>query len=171
MTDCPNCGHANIEGVDECDACGLSLVELTKPQASSSLEQAISKDVIERLHPRDPLVVESQAPVAMVIKLLYDHRVGCAIVVDDGQIVGIFSERDALMRLGPDLETRGDRPIAEFMTPNPETLRRNDRIAFALRQMDQGGYRHMPIVDDDDRIGGVISVRDVLRYVTEHLAG
>lgn len=170
MTDCPHCGKENLEGTDECEACGSPLVELSKPRASSRLEKSLFKDRIKALPPREPLLVEEAAPVSMAIKLLYDHKVGCALVVDDDrQLVGIFSERDALMRLGPDAAEYKDRPVSDFMTPDPETLGKKDKIAFALHRMDLGGYRHIPILDGD-RITGVISVRDILRYVAENLA-
>ncbi len=51
------------------------------------------------------------------------------------------------------------------MTPNPETLDVNDKIAFALHKMDSGGYPHLPVVLDN-KPAGVISVRDMLRHIT-----
>jgi CBS domain-containing protein len=61
-----------------------------------------------------------------------------------------------------------DAPIAEFMTANPETVEADARIAFALHKMDIGGYRHMPVVSEG-RVVGVISIRDVLDYITANL--
>ena len=103
-----------------------------------------------------------------MLKLLASKRVGCVFVVEEDQIVGIFSERDALMRLNPRFSALRDRPIAEFMTPSPETLELDDRICFALHKMDLGGYRHIPLLDKG-QIAGVISVRDILRYLSEHI--
>jgi len=60
------------------------------------------------------------------------------------------------------------RPVSQFMTPSPETVDSEARIAFAVHKMDVGGYRHMPVVTQG-RLSGVISVRDVLRYVTQNL--
>jgi CBS domain-containing protein len=56
------------------------------------------------------------------------------------------------------------------MTVNPATLRARDKIAFALHRMNVGGFRHIPILDDDDRLIGVISIRDILRYLTDRRA-
>jgi CBS domain-containing protein len=53
------------------------------------------------------------------------------------------------------------------MTPNPETVQETNPLAFALRMMDVGGYRHLPVVNGD-KPTGVISVRDVLRHVLSH---
>jgi CBS domain-containing protein len=97
------------------------------------------------------------------------QKIGCIIVVDGQTVAGIFSERDALLRLGVDAPQLWDRPIREFMTPQPETLEADDKIAFALHKMDVGGYRHVPILKDG-RLEGVISVRDILRYLTQRIA-
>jgi len=100
MTDCPHCGKENLEGTDECEACGSPLVELSKPRASSRLEKSLFKDRIKALPPREPLLVEEAAPVSMAIKLLYDHKVGCALVVDDDRRVrGIVTKLDLIEHL------------------------------------------------------------------------
>jgi CBS domain-containing protein len=83
-------------------------------------------------------------------------------------VVGIFSERDALDRLNVDFARLACRHVAEFMTPAPETVESDARIAFALHKMDVGGYRHLPVLTDG-KISGVISVRDILRYITDEL--
>ena len=168
MTSCPDCGHENIDGVDECEACQQPLTRLSIPRPKSPIEKSILRDRIDVLKPREPIVVEPAAPVSMVLKLLVAHSVGCVIVVEDGEPVGIFSERDALVRLGPDAAKHGDRPISDFMTPSPVMLEADNAIAFALQRMDAGGYRHLPILRDG-RVVGVISVRDILRYITEQL--
>jgi CBS domain-containing protein len=90
------------------------------------------------------------------------------LIVEHDKAVGIFSERDALMRLGVNYANLTSRPIRDFMTPNPETVNLTDRIAFALHKMDLGGYRHIPVLDEG-QVTGVISVRDILRYISEDL--
>jgi CBS domain-containing protein len=57
------------------------------------------------------------------------------------------------------------RKVSEFMTPDPETVRATDTLAFALHKMDCGGYRHLPVVEGGQPLG-MISVRDMLRHVT-----
>ncbi len=165
---CPYCGYAVIEGSDECDECGHSLVHLSRPQPASQAEQRILKDQIRLLQPRVPIVVGPQTSVAEALELLVQRRIGCVIVVQGGQLLGIFSERDALVRLNTRSEDLADRPIAEFMTHAPETLGPDDKIAFALHRMDVGGYRHIPILTEGE-LTGVISVRDILRYVNDRI--
>ena len=56
------------------------------------------------------------------------------------------------------------------MTTNPESLDRSAKVAFAVQRMDLGGFRHVPIVDEEKRLTGVISVRDILHYLTEKMS-
>ena len=101
---------------------------------------------------------------------MLDEDVGTVLVVDDdGTLAGIFSERDLLMRVPDEVARSGDEPLAEFMTPNPETVRPDDTLAFALHKMDVGGYRHLPVVAEGKPVG-VISVRDMLRHITRMCA-
>ena len=90
-------------------------------------------------------------------------------VIDEGQVVGIFSERDALVRINTEVSQARDRPIQDFMTPNPRVLDNEAKVAFATQRMDLGGYRHVPIVDQEGELQGIISARDILRYLTDKL--
>lgn len=168
MNACPFCGQVNLPGADVCEECQHSLTHLSKPRPRSLAEKRIVSDRIQALQPRPPLCVASETTVANVLDLLVRERIGCVVVVDGRVPLGIFSERDALMRLGTRYADLLDRPIREFMTPGPETLAPEDKIAYALHRMDLGGYRHIPLVVGG-QVTGVISVRDILRYVTEQV--
>jgi CBS domain-containing protein len=169
---CPACGAENLDGADECDECLFSLTTLSLPQASTALEQGLMKDRIEILQPRPPLTVSPDTPVGEVLKQMVADRMGCAAVIDEHRrLLGIFTERDALMRLNTDAARMAVKPVSSVMTTNPATLRARDKIAFALHRMNVGGFRHIPILDDDEKLVGVISIRGILRYLTErHLA-
>ena len=93
------------------------------------------------------------------------------MVVENRKLVGIFTERDALLKLGTEAAALGDRPVSEFMTAHPQTLRLDAKIAFAVQRMDLGGFRHVPVVSKTNEPLGVISVRDILDYLTEKMAG
>jgi signal-transduction protein with cAMP-binding, CBS, and nucleotidyltransferase domain len=168
MVICPDCGYENIEGVDECAGCQQSLTPLSKPQPATSLGKGLTKDPIAVLAPVAPVSVSSDASVGEVLNLMVAKRIGCLLVIDDNQLVGIFSERDALLRLNVRSEQLRDRPVKEFMTESPGTLEMDDKIAFAVHKMAVGGYRHVPIMTDG-RPTGIISIRDILRYATEKL--
>lgn len=168
MTECPYCGADNIDGADHCDECQQPLDFLSKPRASTPIERNLAKDRVSLLNPKKPLTVSPEQPVGEVLSLMVEQKVGCVIVTQNDQIAGIFSERDALNRLNVDYAKLAGRPVSLFMTPSPEFVDLEARIAFAVHKMDVGGYRHLPVVSHG-RIAGVISARDVLRYVTQQV--
>lgn len=164
---CPGCKYDNIDGVDECEQCGLPLWEFDP--AGGDLEQSIAKHSIRVLVPKSPLAVSSKTTVRDAIAHMIEEKVGCMLVVDNGQLAGIFTERDVLYRIADNLSAL-DAPVRDYMTVGPQTITSQDSIAYALQQMDSGGYRHMPIVDAQGKPVGIISVRDILRFLCVRFA-
>jgi CBS domain-containing protein len=109
-------------------------------------------------------------PVREVLRLMVDNRVGCVVVAEQGKIAGIFTERDVLLKLGEQASEVGHKPVSEFMTTAVDTLPPTAKIAFAVHRMDQGGYRHVPVVNDQGEPVGIFSVRDILAYLTRKMA-
>ncbi|RMF97237.1 MAG: CBS domain-containing protein [Planctomycetota bacterium] len=169
MVICPDCGHDNIDGADACEQCGQSLLDVAARRPESDLERSILEDRIGRLAVRKLIEVRPETPVADVLSILAEAGEGCAVISDEEhQILGIFTERDALMKIGERIDELADRPIASFMTENVGTLNIDDPIVFLLHRMDVGGYRHVPILVEG-KPAGIVSVRDVLRYLRAHL--
>jgi CBS domain-containing protein len=167
---CPYCDHEVIEGADACDACGQPLTESHLPVPATAVERALLTDRVRLFQGRQALVVSSSMPVREVLRLLVDNKVGCVVVADQGKITGIFSERDALLKLGERAAELGDKPVSEFMTSKVESLPPSAKIAFAVHRMEQGGFRHVPVVNEQGEPAGIFSVRDILSYLTRKLA-
>jgi CBS domain-containing protein len=130
------------------------------------LTRNLKHETVSQLNPTPPLAVQPGQPVADAVRLMRDKRVGCVLVCEGRRIVGIFTERDLLRRvlaLGRPLTT----PVAECMTPDPVTVQPRDPINVALRWMQKGGYRHLPVVVDGKPIG-ILSVKRVVHYLVEH---
>jgi CBS domain-containing protein len=84
-----------------------------------------------------------------------------------GALVGIFTERDLLNRVaGKRLDWDAAR-VADYMTREPETLRPDDRIAWALHHMAVGGYRNVPLTDDRGRPVGLVSMKDIVDFIVD----
>jgi len=169
MIACPFCGSENTEGSDLCDDCQHSLTDLSIPQPSTPVERGLLKDRIRTLDPKTPFTVSPETLIGEVLKSMIAGSIGCVMIVEEGQLKGIFSERDALNKLNAEVKQYVDRPISSVMTPDPITLEAKDRIAFALHKMHVGGYRHLPIMTDG-KLVGVISIRDILSYLSERVA-
>lgn len=172
MIICPYCDAENIEGADHCDRCGHALADLHLPSPATAVEKSLLRDRVRILGPKPPIMVTPSTSISFVLQAMVEMEIGCVLVVDPddrSQMVGVFTERDALLRLDPDSDL-STRSIGEVMTPNPHGLPETAKVAFALRTMDQGGYRHVPVLDDAGRVNGMISVRDILRYLTDRMA-
>ena len=111
--------------------------------------------------------IDINSTIGDAIKIMQDRKFGSVLITKDKKLAGIFTERDVLNKvIGklPDYETR---PITEVMTADPVALRGDDMIAYALNNMHVGGYRHVPIINDDDEPISIISVKDVVSYVLD----
>lgn len=165
--DCPSCGFENIAGADQCAECESDLTDLDVPVGKTAIERRVMTDPVVGLIPHDPLKVAPSTSLREVVQRLIDSGRNCALVVgDDGKMVGIFTERDALLRVAHRFDEVAGRPVAEFMTPDPERLRPVDTVAFGLNRMMVGDYRHLPI-EEDGKALGVVSVRHILGYIAE----
>jgi CBS domain-containing protein len=167
---CPYCDHEVIAGSDECEACGQPLTDFHLPVPATAVERALLTDRVRLFQGRQPLVVSPTMPLREVLRLMVDNKVGCLLVVEKGVLAGIFSERDVLLKVGEDAAKLGERPVSEFMTANVQSLPPTAKIAFAVHRMDQGGYRHVPVVNEAGEPLGIFSVRDILTYVTRKLS-
>jgi signal-transduction protein with cAMP-binding, CBS, and nucleotidyltransferase domain len=97
---------------------------------------------------------------------MLDRNIGSVLIVHpDDRVAGIFSERDLLTKVAGIVPDYAGRPVRDFMTADPETVRPTDTLAFVLHTMDCGGYRHLPVLQAGRPVG-MISVRDMLRHVT-----
>jgi CBS domain-containing protein len=131
------------------------------------LSRNLRVDSVSRLVPTAPREVPAEATVAEVVEVLRTERVGCVLVVRHGKLVGLFTERDLLTRvLAGGLPLTG--PVSAVMTPDPVTVGPKDPIRLAVKRMQSGGYRHLPVVDEAGRPAGILSAKRVIHYLAEH---
>ena len=163
---CPNCRHDNFEGEDSCENCGADLSTAGVPQALDDFHDTILGDHLGALDIGAPTIVEPSMPAAAAIRLMHESGIDCLVVCDEGNLVGIFTDRDAAVKA---VDKRlGLFRVRDFMTPDPVVLRRDDTLAVAIHKMAVGGFRHIPVVVDDRPIG-VLSAADVFRYLVASL--
>ncbi len=94
-------------------------------------------------------------------------RVGAVVVLEDDQLRGILTERDVLRAVA---EGRVESStVAQLMTPQPETIDPTESTATAATLMIHGGFRHLPVVDEG-RVIGIVSIRDLMRFVLDDTA-
>jgi CBS domain-containing protein len=163
---CPSCGYDNIEGADRCDDCLTPLYNRDVPRADTEgLARSVMEDDLSELD-QEFLGVTSNTPALKVIDQMKRAHVGCALVIDDGKLLGIFTERDVLHKLTGKRAVDTATAVKDLMSPDPETLRETDSVATALNKMSMGRYRHIPVVRSDGSYS-VTSIKHVLRYIAK----
>lgn len=127
---------------------------------------------LKQLSERKPAFVDGDLPVREAIVMMKGRDEPCLLVGTAGETSGILTERDLLKRVA----TRGDevlkQTVSELMTPNPTVLSMDHSIGDALEAMAAGGYRHLPITEEDDDgnpvVSRVVSVTDIVDLLVIH---
>jgi CBS domain-containing protein len=121
------------------------------------------------IQPRELVVAPPDASVANAAALMKQEKVGAVLVVENGRLVGIFTERDAVYRV----MAAGRNPhltlLSEVMTCDPKTVDPEESFGYALLLMHENGFRHAPVVEDGRPVG-VISARHALDPDLEEFA-
>jgi len=115
----------------------------------------------------EPSFVSPKATLREAIDRMKEQSVGCVLVEDGGRLVGIFTERDVLTKVVGTSVNLDKTTVEAMMTRDPDTLGPDDKVSFALNKMSVRGFRHIPIIDDDDHPIGVVSMRNVVDYMVE----
>lgn len=127
---------------------------------------SLDREGVGSAYPDQPLAATVSDSVGQVMQLLRAQRNGAMLVCDGEKLVGIFTERDALklMARSADLAT----PVGEVMSRDPMTIPVKATVGQSIRIMSEGGYRHLPIVDDDGKPTGVVAVHGIVHYLVDH---
>jgi len=107
------------------------------------------------------LTAPPETSVSDAARLMAHMNVGAVVIVDDGRLVGIFTERDAVFRViaqGRDAEAT---PLTDVMTPSPKTLGPEKSYGHALLLMQENGFRHVPVIDNG-KLVGIVSSRNAM---------
>ena len=160
---CPVCRHDNFEGEDYCENCGADLRTADIPESALDYRGRLLGERLEELEPARPLVLPAESQATEAVARMHANAVDCVLVTDEGRLVGIFTDRDAVLKLAG--RPAGPTPLREVMTPDPVVLRHDDTIAVAIHKMAVGGFRHIPILDGGNLPVAVVSARDVFRHL------
>lgn len=115
------------------------------------------------------LIAPSNSTVIDAARRMAEREVGAMLVVDEGKLVGIFTERDALCRvMAAELNPETTR-LADVMTADPVTVSPDKSYGFALLTMHDNGFRHLPVMEDG-RLVGIVSSRNALDPELEEYA-
>jgi CBS domain-containing protein len=116
------------------------------------------------------VALERTATVADAVGAVIENRVGAVLILEDQQLLGLFSERDTLTRVVAQGRVPSETPIVDVMTPDPECLSFDHELVFALNKMTVGGFRHVPILNKEGVPIAVVSMRDVVEHIVSFFA-
>jgi CBS domain-containing protein len=111
------------------------------------------------------------ATVRDLLDLLAEQRIGAVVVTADDAIAGIVSERDVVRRLADDGGALLDRQVAEIMTVDVVTCTKETSVEDLARTMTERRIRHVPVVDADGALAGIVSIGDVVKSRISELEG
>lgn len=154
-------GHSEYSGYSEFE----DSYDTNGMGRGSEFESALLSHSIRHLEPALPVWVNPEDSVEAVVETMSSEKIGCVLVGNDKQLAGIFTERDLMCRV----VRRGGDPttirVADVMTADPDCLAAEDRVAYALKKMVLRGFRHIPVTNAENQVVGVLSVRDIAKYV------
>ena len=105
--------------------------------------------------------VEAGQTVLQAARLMLEHRIGAVTVMRQGELAGIFTERDVMNRVVAEQRDPARTPVADVMTSDPLVVSPSDSLEHCMLLMKQHGFRHLPICEGK-KILGLVSLRDLL---------
>ena len=120
------------------------------------MQRKIIPDVVQG---QELVTLSESQTVREAARCMCDHQVGSVLVTREGRLIGIFTERDIVSRVVAPGRDPDKTPLAQVMTQDPDTVVPRTTAIEALRRMQDGGFRHLPVVDHG-RLIGIVSRRD-----------
>jgi CBS domain-containing protein len=141
------------------------------PPRRDRFDAGLLREPLRALPVRPPLVLRASDSVTDAMRLMQREHRGCVLITEDGSeasvLLGIFTERDVLLRIVDRGKNPATLPLEAVMTSDPESLPANGTIAHALNKMSVGGFRHVPVVDEHHHPVFVVSVSDIVEFLVE----
>ncbi|MBI2871134.1 MAG: CBS domain-containing protein [Candidatus Omnitrophica bacterium] len=131
------------------------------------IETVLKEERLRDLELKAAVTVGPDLALTETIAKMQHAHTGCAVVLAQGKVLGIFTERDLVLKVlakGVDLA----RPVGEWMTPDPHVLHPHDSVAKAIEVINTYGHRSIPLVDEKGEFAGLVSVRAIITFLAEH---
>ncbi len=132
------------------------------------LERALGEGNVARLPITPFACVPPTITIEQAVRKMAQFDVGCLLVVEQQKLVGLFTQRDLLDKVAQQYEQMKERSIADVMTTHPVFVRDTDDPAKAINLMAVGGFRHIPVLDVDDHVVGLLGPRRITAYLRQY---
>ena len=134
----------------------------------TTLSSDIFKLPISELLMPPAITLDVGATIGEAVGIMQKKKFGSVLITRKGKLAGILTERDILNKVIGKMDDFRTRSVVDAMTPDPLRLMPGDMIAYVMNNMHVGGYRHVPVVDEDDVPIAVISIKDVMTFILDY---
>jgi len=134
----------------------------------SELERVLAEEPVLAMRSQPYAEVKPTTSVRQAVRVLQGLEIASLLVVDEGKLVGIFTERDVLEKVAERYEKIADDPVGDVMTSNPLVVYGGDPSGAALAAIAAAGYRHVPVVNESDEVLGIVSPRRAFTFIEDH---
>ena len=134
---------------------------------ASEFERALVERPVTDMQSRPYAEVKPSTPIRQAVHALHGLKIASLLVVDEGRLLGIFTERDVLEKVAEQYERLADAPISEVMTPNPLFVYGSDPAGAAIAAIVAAGYRHVPVLNESDELLGIVSPRRAFVFLNK----
>lgn len=132
-----------------------------------SLESDLQQEKVIHLDLNRFTTVESGISVKATVKEMRANSHHCAVILDNGALVGIFTDRDILIKVVNAPEV-WDQPIDEVMTPSPFAVNSKDKADKGLSLMDEKHFRNVPVLNEQGEVIGTLTHYAIIKYLADH---
>ena len=167
---CPYCNHENLPGDDRCAQCLHSLMHrnLPKPKTNDQLQSVMmTAPISELITGKDLLVASPADTIQKIVRVLQQENKNCVLIYKKKKLVGILSTRDIVKKVAGKYKDLSRVKAEDVMTSNPEYVTSDAPIAYVVNKMAMGGYRHVPVLEQDGTPISIIIIKDVLSHLSK----
>ena len=148
-----------------------SYFEGSQERSSEGFDAELLREPLSVLPVQRAITMPPHASVTEAMRAMQREHRGCVLITADGssdaKLLGIFTERDVLFRIVDKGRNPAALPLSDVMSADPDVLSIRAPVSYVLNRMAVGGYRHIPVVNDEHPPRCVISVRDVVTFLVD----
>lgn len=136
---------------------------------SDALEEVLAEGNVKDIICSPHVEIQADSSVFQALQVLNELRVASLLVMDHDRLVGVFTERDVLECVVHDFDALKNESVRNVMTADPIVVYDTDSPAAALAAIAVASYRHVPVLDANDRVVGIISPQRLFSFIEKHI--
>ncbi len=135
---------------------------------TDEFEIALREQHVTDIETKPFITMPPDSSIGDVVTKMAEMGIGCVLVTENDRLVGIFTQRDLLMKVVEQYEQVKDKPVSEMMSPDPVAVHEIDSPAAAINLMAVSGFRHIPVLDVDECVTGLVGPRRTTKYLQKY---